>query len=251
MRQLTEIIAAAQFLTRLPLRLQPDPPPDLARRAVTWYPLIGAGIGLYAAAIHAVARAAGLNGAAAALVTLAAAAWATGGLHEDGLADTADGFGGGRSREAKLAIMRDSRIGSYGVLALVFSVGLRAAALAALPGAAAGAALVAAGSLSRAGLPALARLLPPARPDGLGAGLGRISALRVVIALGLGVVVARLAAGADTVPAVAAACLGLGVVGLTARRHIGGHTGDVLGAAQQASEMLVLLSLSAVWGMGH
>ena len=98
----------------------------------------------------------------------------TGAFHEDGLADTVDGFGGGRDREHKLAIMRDSRHGTFGILALVLSVGLRAAALAAIGDPIhAGLALVAAHAASRGALPPLMRLLAPARPDGLGAAAGR------------------------------------------------------------------------------
>src|SRR5204863_1906899 len=100
----------------------------------------------------------------------------TGALHEDGLADTADGFGGGRDRDDKLRIMRDSRQGSFGVVALVLSIALRAAALGTI-----GEpihvtlALIAAHAASRGVLPVLMHVLTPARPDGLGASAGRPS----------------------------------------------------------------------------
>ena len=117
----------------------------------------------------------------------------TGALHEDGLADVADGFGGGRDKMAKLAIMRDSRLGSYGVLALIFSVGLRWSALVALADPlAVGLALMSAGALSRAAVPAVYGWLDPARVDGLAAGLGGPPGTRVVMAAVLGACIAGL-----------------------------------------------------------
>ena len=107
-------------------------PADLHGRALGWYPVIGALIGLCGALVYAAGTAAGLTSMLAALLTLGVQIALTGALHEDGLADVADGFGGGRDKMAKLAIMRDSRVGSYGVLALIFSVGLRWSALVAL-----------------------------------------------------------------------------------------------------------------------
>ena len=125
---------AAAFLTRLPLAPEGAGSGKALADAARAFPIVGAAVGLAAGAALSVASWLGLHPLACALVGLAVAALVTGALHEDGLADVADGFGGGRTRAAKLKIMRDSRIGAYGVLALVFSVGLRAAALAGLPG---------------------------------------------------------------------------------------------------------------------
>jgi cobalamin synthase len=124
-RLIEELTAAAIFLTRLPIRFDGDMPADLHGRALGWYPAIGALIGLGGALVYAAGTTAGLTSMVAALLTLGVQIAVTGALHEDGLADVADGFGGGRDKIAKLAIMRDSRLGSYGVLALIFSVGLR------------------------------------------------------------------------------------------------------------------------------
>jgi adenosylcobinamide-GDP ribazoletransferase len=232
-RLLDELTAAALFLTRLPLPCPAVMPPDLHGRSAGWYPLIGALIGL--------------AGAPAALLALAAQTGLTGALHEDGLADTADGFGGGRDKAAKLAIMRDSRLGSYGAMALIFSIGLRASALASLPDpVAVTAALAAAGALSRAALVALYGGLAPARTDGLGATLGRPDRGRVALALGLGFALAVAGLGLSAIPAVLAAAVAALAVARLARRQIGGYTGDVLGAAQQAAEIAVLLALAAV-----
>jgi adenosylcobinamide-GDP ribazoletransferase len=168
----------------------------------------------------------------------------TGALHEDGLADVADGFGGGRDKMAKLAIMRDSRLGSYGVLALIFSVGLRWSALVALadPLAVAGA-LITAGALSRAVVPPVYGWLNPARTDGLAAGLGGPPGLRVVMAAVLGTCIAGLVLTTAALPVMAVAILAGLAVGSLALRQIGGHTGDVLGACQQVVEIAVLLTL--------
>src|SRR5262249_24109541 len=158
----------------------------------------------------------------------------TGALHEDGLADTADGLLGGRDREEKLAIMRDSRHGTFGVVALVLSMLLRAAALASIGEAIhAGLALGAAHSGSRAARPLAMRVLAPARADGLGATAGRPRTLRAVAALVIGLLLALTSLG----PARGATAFGLAsaaiiTLGLLAHRSIGGYTGDTLGAFQ-------------------
>ncbi|WP_451971369.1 adenosylcobinamide-GDP ribazoletransferase [Azospirillum endophyticum] len=243
---------ALVFLTRLPFPpLGPLNGPlaeGTAARAMGWFPLIGALIGLAGGAVFAVAAALHLPSLAGALLALAATVRLTGGLHEDGAADVADGFGGGRDRARKLEIMRDSRVGSYGVLALVFSIGIRAAALAALPVPAAIAALAAAGALSRCGLAALAYTLSPARRDGLAASQGKPAMTTVLLALVSGIAVAALALGGLALPTLAASLLAVAAVAALARRQIGGHTGDVFGAAQQAAEAAVLLTLSTLIG---
>jgi adenosylcobinamide-GDP ribazoletransferase len=236
---------ALRFLTRLPLRIG-IPSGDLSR-AVRVFPVVGVAVGLLGALAARIGDGMGLPALAAALVAVGATVLLTGALHEDGLADTADGFGGGASRERKLEIMRDSRSGAYGVLALVFSVGLRAAALAALipPDRAVGA-LVAAHAVSRGLLPAVMRFLDPARVDGLAARAGRPEAWAVLWSLGIAALVALLCLG----PVGGVAALFWAVVAVTglaalARRQIGGYTGDVLGAAQQVGEIVMLLSAAA------
>jgi adenosylcobinamide-GDP ribazoletransferase len=236
-----DLVAAAVFLTRLRLPVE-APRHDLVRAARA-FPLVGIGIGLAGGLAYWLAQALGVPPTPAAFLAVLATVLLTGGLHEDGLADTADGFGGGLTRERKLAIMRDSRSGAYGLLALIFSVGLRTAALAALalPGAAT-AALVAAHAGSRAALPALMRALDPARADGLGAAAGRPEEGATLWALGIGVVVVLLALGLGAgFWALLFAAGAVALTGALARRQIGGYTGDVLGAAQQAGEIVMLL----------
>ncbi|MGC1779783.1 MAG: adenosylcobinamide-GDP ribazoletransferase, partial [Xanthobacteraceae bacterium] len=163
-----ELKAALVFSTRLPL-LRATPVAGAAIGKAAWaFPLAGLLVGLIGAAIYGLAHHFGLPPWPAAALAVAATLFATGCLHEDGLADTADGFGGGNSREQKLAIMRDSRIGTYGVCALALSLLLRVSALASLPSAHAVVwALIGAHAAARAAMPALMLMLPPARSDGL------------------------------------------------------------------------------------
>src|ERR1700751_5602852 len=141
---------ATAFFTRLPVDARPRDGWRLADSAWT-FPLVGAGIGAVAALAFLLAQSIGLGSQPAALFAVLAGLALTGALHEDGLADTADGFFGGRDREGRLAIMRDTRHGTFGVLAIVFSVLLRAAALAEIGEAIQGGlALIAAHAASRA-----------------------------------------------------------------------------------------------------
>jgi adenosylcobinamide-GDP ribazoletransferase len=238
-----DLLEAAQLLTRLPLPRQGGKPEGHRSHAGRCYPLVGAGVGLIAALGFAVAGWLALPPFAAALAALTLAILVTGALHEDGLADVADGFGGGRDRAAKLAIMRDSRIGSYGVLALILVLAARGGSLAAIadPWIAA-AALVAAHSLSRAGLAPVMWALPQARSDGLAAATGRPGGADALAAGVIGVVVTLLLLDlAVALVAVLAVAVVQGALALQARRQIGGVTGDVLGAAQQLGEAAVLL----------
>ena len=211
------------------------------------FPLVGAGLGLGAGTVYAAAAGLGLAPTLAAVCAVAALVLATGALHEDGLADTADGFGGGATRDDKLAIMRDSRIGSYGVIAVVLMLIARIAALAALADPAlAVAALAVAGAASRAALPAVMLAVAPARRDGLAAAAGRPGRRDVALGGALALIVALIALDAGSaVAALAAGALAAFAVALLARRQIGGYTGDVLGAVQQASEVAMLFAIAA------
>ena len=243
-----EIHASAIFLTRLPIRWTGEMPPDLAARSLRAGPVVGAAIGLAAGLTYLVLVWIAVPPPAAAVVAVAAQMLLTGALHEDGLADLADGLGGGDSRDAKLAIMRDSRIGSYGALALMVATIARVAALAAF---AAGwgpvAALIAAGAVSRAGWPVLMAWLPPARADGLAASHGRqpTDRLAATVAVAALISVVALPIGHALV-ALAFAALTLFALGLLVHRQIGGYTGDVLGAAQQGVEIAMLVALAAL-----
>jgi adenosylcobinamide-GDP ribazoletransferase len=219
---------------------------DVAR--ASWaLPLAGVLVGIVGAAAYWLAHAAGLPSLSAAALALAATLLATGCLHEDGLADVADGFGGGATREHKLTIMRDSRIGSYGTCALILSLLLRASAVASLvEPVAVAAALIAAHASARAAMPMLMWLVPRARADGLSADAGRPPSASV-IAAGLFAAIA-LGVGLDHVAAIIALLLLAAAVAFMAwlsRRQVGGQTGDVLGALEQVSETLILLTAAS------
>jgi adenosylcobinamide-GDP ribazoletransferase len=252
---LRDLAACLRFFTRLPLPAlpfveSPHAPPDMARLALM-APVAGAIIGAIAGIALGLAYALGLPPLVGAALAISVLVLVTGALHEDGLADVADGFGGGATPAQRLEIMRDSRIGAFGAAALALLLILRVAALTALAGhglALAVAALILAGAASRAFALLPLALLPPARGDGLGAGSARLRSggasaaggAALIIAALLGLVVLGLGhALLGFVLALGAAFAMTGV----ARRQIGGQTGDVAGAAQQLAEIACLIGL--------
>lgn len=243
----TDIWTGLAFCTQLPLKLGSASAGNGLARAAWTFPLIGVLVGLFAALIYWLADGLDLLPFVSATLAIVAALLLTGALHEDGLADTVDGFGG-RTRERKLEIMRDSRTGTYGVSALVSSFMLRAGALASLvePGLAA-AALIAAHAGGRATMPVLMLVLPRARQDGLSAEAGKPPLGSVIAAVMLGMLALALCLGPAT--ALVAALLVVAAVALMAwlsDQQIGGQTGDVLGAVEQVSEILILLVAAAM-----
>lgn len=229
------------FLTRLPLRVEGTITPQQLIAAAWAYPLVGVSVALVAAAAYYLCHWLGLPPVLCAIAALAASIAFTGCFHEDGLADTADGFGGGWTAERKLEIMRDSRLGSYGGAALVLSIAARAAALAALPAHDVLPALLVAHGLSRALLPLPSFIVDTARLDGLAAEASRPKRRTAILALAIGTVIAVLCLG--LLNGLVALALVLAVAWLMtrlARAQIGGYTGDVLGAIQQLAEILLL-----------
>ncbi|WP_417720720.1 adenosylcobinamide-GDP ribazoletransferase [Salipiger sp.] len=242
--RLREVRLALMLLTRLPVgRMAGEAPPLVAAR---WaFPLAGVPVGLIGWAAHAGAVGVGASPAMAALLALAALVLVTGAMHVDGLADFADGIGGGRDRAHCLDIMRDSRIGSYGVIALILSVGLWASALAALAGQAGAGWFVALAVLSRAMMAALQEGMKPARTDGLGhLSRGRSLAARVMIAACALIVV--LWGGAAGAGILLSMVLTAGYVAFLAQKRLGGVTGDVLGTAQILSEIAGWVALACL-----
>ena len=238
-RPLDDLLTGFALLTRLPL---PGHVSRGAAAAGSW-PVVGLVVGALAALSGWLVVTAGLSAGPAAVLVLAVQVLLTGGLHEDGLADTADGLWGGRTRERRLEIMRDSRIGSYGVVALVLALLARWSVTVQVLAYAHWGALVAAAVLSRGVLPGVMALVRPARQDGLSRGVGRPSVAVAAAAAGLAVVLAVLVAGWGVLPAVAAC--GVVAVGMTriAVTRIGGQTGDILGAVQVLAEICVLFVL--------
>lgn len=237
---LSDILVAGALLTRLPLPHASDAAFARTAQAGWAYPLMGCGLAGLAGAVWWLCAVLALPPLIQAGLTLAALTAMTGALHEDGLADSADGLWGGHEKTRRLEIMKDSRIGSYGVLALVFGVALRwGALLEAGPWA-----LVAAACLSRAVLPSLLYMLPFARAGGLAHSVGQpgawTAALALVIGMGLAICAVGLASGALAL--IVCVCAA-GLVGWIAHRKIGGVTGDICGAAQQIAELAVLIAL--------
>jgi adenosylcobinamide-GDP ribazoletransferase len=244
------VLVATALLTRVPVPIVADAG-DVGR-AARWFPLVGAGIGAASALMAwTMTELMQFPASVAAMLIVGLAAWVTGALHLDGLADTVDGFGGGRDSNTALRIMRDPSIGSYGATALVLVIGLKVTAIATLL--ARGEALafvVAAPALSRWTIPALAVSLPYARVEG---GVGRavtqecgITGLVGATAVAAGIALATL--GVDGLMAWALVALTAVCIARQARRRIGGVTGDVFGASVELAEASVLLC--GVWRSG-
>ena len=243
---LDDLRLAVAFLTRIPMPHPDGALPSYFTRAHRVFPLIGAAIGAAVGLVQLALLLVGLPSLAAAALALGAGALLTGGLHEDGLADLADGFGGGRDKASKLEIMRDSRLGTFGALALLVSFVAKVAALAALPTTAIVPSLIAAHALARGVLPAMALALPYARNDGLAANAGRPQAPAAATAAAIAALIAlaSLPIGAAALGALIATACAV-AVSVLAMRQIGGQTGDVLGGTEQIAELTVLLLLAA------
>ncbi|GAB2179433.1 adenosylcobinamide-GDP ribazoletransferase [Dongia sp. agr-C8] len=245
------------FFTRLPVGFMapktPEPAPGIESSSLQTrlgeasraFPLAGLVVGLAGGLVYWIAVKLGLSGLLAAFLAVAATAALTGALHEDGWADFADGLGCRGDRVRKLAAMKDSHIGSFGVLALIFATGVKTVALAQLytPDRVI-TALVAAHVLSRAVLPLAMRSLPLATAQGLAVMAGRPSAQGVYVALGLGLVISFFAVYLPAaIVALIVAIVAAALVGAIAKRQFGGYTGDVLGAIEQVAEIAVLVNL--------
>lgn len=238
-----EFRLAMMLLTRVPVgRMETV---TTISRAVWAFPIVGLLVGATIGVVRVGAAAVGFSALVSAMIAVAVGFIATGSLHEDGLADCADGFGGGSTVSRKLEIMRDSRLGTYGVIALILAINLRVAFISELTGALDAVAILAGlGSLTRGLLPVAMLVIPSARSDGLGSELAKD---RNTLATGLGVFIAMVSAailvpGAIWVAPVTIAATAL--VWWLARSQIGGTTGDVLGASQVAGEIAGLATWS-------
>ena len=231
------------FLTRLPGGAHPRDDRELGR-SVPWFSAVGAVVGGLSGALYWALHSP-LGPSIAAVVAVGAGAAATGGFHEDGLADTADALGGS-TRERRLEIMKDSRVGAFGVLALVLFTLVRVFAVSSLEPLDGLVALVLAHMLGRAMAVALMGVVPAAA----GTGLGHSYTAHLPRAWTAVAVIASSAVAASLGPAGAVALLGAAAgaaaVGLIARRAFGGTTGDVLGAIEQVGEMAVLVSAAGL-----
>jgi len=250
MREADAFFHALRFMTILPLPRSEQLEQDWLPQASRYFPAVGIVVGL-ASGLVLIAAAQVWVGFVPAILAIAASALLTGALHEDGLADTADGFGGGRSRETRLAIMKDSRIGAYGALALLFTVSLRLVSLAQLAPLVAMATLVAAHASARAATVLAMNVLPYAGDTAATriayseASLGRTGAMVAAAFTVLALAPVILLSPSDAIHGVVlAAALAL-VMAIAARRLIGGYNGDVLGAVEQVAELGFLLGVAA------
>jgi adenosylcobinamide-GDP ribazoletransferase len=216
-------------------------------RAAAWFPVVGALVGGVGAAVVAVSAWAGVDAPVAGALGIVSIILVTRGLHEDGLADTADGLGVHGPRERRLAAMRDSAVGAHGALAMACALLLAALALGGLTTADAARALVAAHVLARGAMVLAAALLGDARADGLGPGL-RVGAPAAVVA-GAAAAASTLAVCGPAAGAVAVVAFLVALVvalGVQARAF-GGRTGDTLGATGKLVEVAVLVALAGAW----
>jgi adenosylcobinamide-GDP ribazoletransferase len=239
-----------QLLTRLPVYISDSQEGFSISGASRLFPIVGAIVGIIAAAVLWVGSWFTFPSAILALLALLTMTLVTGALHEDGLADTFDGLGGGLTREQKLSIMRDSQIGSYGVMALLFSFGLRWAALTEITEHGFDVvlmSLIATAAASRAALPAVMHFIPVAREDGLSVGAGKPSFDRAITALLIGVGFLLFLLGFRTcIVAIGLSALVAGMFVYFVAMRLGGQTGDVLGATQQITETTIFLAILIV-----
>jgi adenosylcobinamide-GDP ribazoletransferase len=247
------LITAVGFLTRLPVGAGSARDAKAIARSARWFPLVGALLGgIYCGAFALLARV--FPPLLTAVIIVIIDAWITGAMHFDGLADTADGFGGGRTREDVLRIMRDHAIGAYGAVAIGLTLALKIAAIVALAGfvdrRGALAGLLLAPVLGRWSAVALGATQSYARPGEDDPGsvgsptrfMGRMELVfATVVALGIAVTVSRWR-GVAAMALVAAVAM---VWGWWCRWRIGGVTGDTLGAGIEISECVVLMWLVA------
>ncbi len=227
-------------------------PPGALTRAMWAFPLVGIAVGAAGAAVYAVSVIMGFTHLLAALLAMAVLTGLTGGLHEDGLADMADGFGVIGPRFEKLAVMRESPVGTFGVLALGFAMAIRTAAITAVGETgilSVAVALMLAESIGRAAMPLAIWLAPPARPDGLGAAASAAKDNETFLAMIIAVTMASiltlmLLLPLQAVTIMTTMILIVRTIVSCACKHLGGYTGDVLGATGHAVSTAVLMSLT-------
>jgi adenosylcobinamide-GDP ribazoletransferase len=249
-----DIARALAFLSRVPVPSSVFAGDDgNLGRVARAFPAAGVLIALPATLVFGLLLRSHYDPLLAALIALTIQTLTTGALHEDGLCDTADGLGGGKDRERSLAIMKDSRIGTYGAIALVLSFGLRAASLAAIAKGlspfAAALAIPAAAAISRGALVWHWHALPSAKTTGVAADAGRPESAAMRTALATATLIATIllwpAVGLEPVVAcllVAALCTFLFTEQV--RRKLTGHTGDTIGATQQICEIATFCTLA-------
>ncbi|MEM6941803.1 MAG: adenosylcobinamide-GDP ribazoletransferase [Pseudomonadota bacterium] len=246
--EITDLAIAFALLTRIPLpqRLFPPFGARPAAYAAWAYPLVGLALGGLTAGVAFAAMAIGVRYDIAALFGLMAGILCTGAMHEDGLADCADGFWGGFTPERRLEIMRDSQIGVYGVIALVVSLLLRWLCLALLCQGGHVMPVLLLPVISRATMVAVMHALPNARQNGLSHQTGVPPRSAVAVAIGIGALAVLPMPGNVALGVFFGAIAATATVAMLARAKIAGQTGDVLGAVQQSVEAITLVFAATV-----
>jgi adenosylcobinamide-GDP ribazoletransferase len=241
-RQLMLLLVATQFLTRLPVPHTTELPANALSDSARFFPLVGALIGVGAVALDVVvSRRAGSS--VSVVLILVYLFIITGGLHEDGLADAADGFGGGWTKERTLAIMRDSNIGSFGAAAIVLSILARFVFLTNVTSTRYYEVLIAGQVLGRWATIPLAYWLPAARDDGQGARVAKPTpAATLASGSAIAVVIVGGVCGWLSIPVLLVSIAVALASGAYYHRRIGGITGDCLGATCQLTECTVYLT---------
>lgn len=241
-----DFFAALGLLTRLPVRVDMERAQSRGAAAAWAYPLVGLVVGMMMAMLGFLALTLGLNTTITAAIVLFGGVMITGAMHEDGLADTADGLWGGFTPERRLEIMKDSAIGTYGVLALILSLLIRWVALDVILAGNYWVALLAVGAISRTPMVVMMAYLPNARSSGLSASVGRPPKRTAVVAIAIAGGLALFLLGSAAIMAVFAAGGLAFILATIARVKIGGQTGDILGASQQLAEIGGLLALVVI-----
>ncbi len=239
-----DIAASLGLLTAIPTWQHSDI--RTATAGVWCWPLLGALVGATAGLTGILAVETGLAEEVSALIVVSTAILLTGGLHEDGLADAADGVLGGTSKDSRVAIMQDSRIGTFGVLAVIIVVLFRWMAVAEVVARwQIMAHMAAAGALSRFIMVVAMHLIPSTENSQLAKQAGKPSATAVLASAGIALAIVIIAVRSDTWIVVTLGVAAPAIVLLLAWRRVDGLNGDILGASQQASETAVLVGLSA------
>ncbi|WP_333712514.1 adenosylcobinamide-GDP ribazoletransferase [Yoonia sp.] len=238
-----DLYAALGLLTRVPVRVDAGAAVSRGAGSAWAYPLVGAMLGFVGAVLVSVLVSLGLTAGVVAGLLLAFGIIVTGAMHEDGLADSADGLWGGWERSRRLEIMKDSHIGVYGVCAVGLSLVLRWATLVVVVEMGAyWAVLIAVGALSRAAMVVVMASLPNARGDGLSRSVGRPAARTMWLGVAIAVAFALVSGLPESIAIAAFATLACALI---AKAKIGGQTGDILGATQQVTEIVLLAAVVA------
>jgi adenosylcobinamide-GDP ribazoletransferase len=240
---LSDIPAAFSLLTRLPVPVDHDLAGSRAAVATWAYPIVGAVLGLIAGIVGNLLLWIGAPTHMCAVIALGTLILLTGGMHEDGLADCADGFGGGFNAEKRLEIMKDSRIGAFGAIALILFLIGRFSSIDILAHFSLVPTLMAVGAASRLPMALAMYAMPNARGKGLSSSVGKPPEASLIAAILLTLVICFLCVGWSGIFVFAWAMIAATLMGIIAHRCIGGQTGDVLGAMQQWAELAALGAL--------